>query len=285
MKRIAIVTDTNSGLTPQEAGAQGIYLVAMPYLMDGQQYYEHRDLTMEEFFLRQSQGAQISTSQPSPGDVMAVWDEAMEEYEKLIYIPMSSGLSSSCATAKVLAQQYDGRVLVADNRRISVPQACSALQAVQMARDGMEAEEICRRLEAEGLKASIYVCVGNLNYLKKGGRITPAVAALGTVLDIKPVLQIQGGKLDSYKKVRGMKQARRCLVDAVRDDLAGRFAGRDTQLAIAYSGAPSVGEEWLDYVQGEFPDRSVMKGVLPISISCHVGPGTLGIGLVERTYP
>lgn len=281
MKKIAIMTDTNSGLTTQDAQTLDVSLVPMPFLVDGQIYFEGVDMTAEEFFQRQSAGAEISTSQPSPGDLLALWDEVLETADELVYIPMSSGLSSSCEMARGLSTQYDGRVRVADVRRISVTQEMAVYRAAALRNQGLDAGQIADQLEAEALEASIYVCVGNLTYLKKGGRITPAVAALGTLMDIKPVLQIQGGKLDTYKKVRGMRQAKKCLTDAIQKDLDTRFAGMETELGVAYAGEETEGLEWNAYVQEAFPGRVLRMARLPISIACHVGPGTLGITVTK----
>lgn len=221
MGRVAIVTDSNSGITQKEAKELGIRVLPMPFYINGELFFEDITLTQEEFYRRLAEDADISTSQPSPGDVIDLWDEILKEYDEIIYIPMSSGLSSSCETAIGLAKDYDGRVHVIDNQRISISQRQSVLDALEMAEKGMSAQEIDDVLMREKLEASIYITVDTLKYLKKGGRVTPAAAAIGTVLNLKPVLQIQGEKLDSYAKVRGWKAAKKAMLDAAQKDLTG----------------------------------------------------------------
>jgi len=223
MNKIAIVTDSNSGITQLEAEKIGIFVIPMPFYIDGEFYLEGVNLTPEAFYEKLTQEAEISTSCPSPGDVIDLWEKLLETYEQVIYIPMSSSLSSSCQTAIMMAQDYEGKVFVVDNQRISVSLKQSVLEAAKMAKEGMDASAICETLEKEKLEASIYITLESLKYLKKGGRITPAAAAVGTVLNIKPVLQIQGEKLDAYAKARGKKQAHKMMVKALQDDLENRF--------------------------------------------------------------
>ena len=206
-EKIAVLTDTNSGITPEQAARYGIYLVAMPVIIDDETYFENESIFQEDFFQRLRQGARVSTSQPAPGILIDCWDGLLEHYDHIIYLPMSSGLSGGCHTAAMLAEEYDGRIHVVDNRRISVTLRQSVLEAKYLARRGKNPQEIVTRLEQEGLESSIYVAVNTLEYLKKSGRVTAAGAAVGTILNIKPVLQIQGGKLDAYKRARGMHQA------------------------------------------------------------------------------
>lgn len=281
-KRTAIVTDSNSGITQAQAGELGIYVLPMPFYINEELFFEDISLTQEEFYKKLEEDADISTSQPSPGEVMDMWDEVLKEYEELVYIPMSSGLSKSCETALMLANEYDGRVHVVDNQRISVTMRQSVADAMELAGRGIGAAEIKRILEAQKMESSIYITVETLKYLKKGGRITPAAAAIGTVLNIKPVLQIQGDKLDAYAKVRGRAQGRKTMIDAIRKDLEGRFSAIPVEkmhFAVAYSGAktPEV-EEWVEEVKAAFPQANIeMVDPLSLSVSCHIGAGALAV--------
>ena len=279
MERIAVMTDTNSGMTPEEARQTGVALLAMPFTVDGRACFEHVDLSHEEFFRLQTQGAEITSSQPAPADLLSMWDELLETHDNIIYIPMTSGLSGSYATAAGLAQDYDGKVLVVDNRRISVPLKQSVLEAVRLRDAGRSAREIAQRLTETALDSRIYITVEDLSYLKKSGRITPTVAAVGTVLNIKPVMKILDGKLDMHRKVRGMKQARQAMLDAVRADLEGEFAGKKVIIAAAYSGDRQEGEAWAETVHQEFPGLPFMSDPLPLSIGCHVGAGAVGAAI------
>ena len=280
MERIAVMTDTNSGISPEEAKELGVFLLAMPFSVDGRVYHEFLDISHEEFYANQLAGAHITSSQPAPADLLSMWDAALEEHDKLIYIPMTSSLSGSCATAQAFAEDYDGRVLVVDNRRISVPLKQSVQEAVRLCRAGLDAGAVVDRLTDKALESHIYISAEDLQYLKKGGRITPAVAAVGTVLNIKPVMKIMGGKLDMYRKVRGMKQACQTMLDAVRADLEGEFAGKKVIIAAAYSGDRTEGEAWAETVRQAFPDYPFMSDPLPLSIGCHVGPGALGAAVL-----
>lgn len=279
MERIAVMTDTNSGMTPEEARQTGVALLAMPFTVDGRACFEYVDLSHEEFFRLQTQGAEITSSQPAPADLLSMWDELLETHDNIIYIPMTSGLSGSYATAAGLAQDYDGKVLVVDNRRISVPLKQSVLEAVRLRDAGRSAREIAQRLTETALDSRIYITVEDLSYLKKSGRITPTVAAVGTVLNIKPVMKILDGKLDMHRKVRGMKQARQAMLDAVRADLEGEFAGKKVIIAAAYSGDRQEGEAWAETVHQEFPGLPFMSDPLPLSIGCHVGAGAVGAAI------
>ena len=281
MSKTAIMTDTNSGITPEAAAEKGLYLLKMPFLIDGEDHLEYGDISYEEFFRRLDSGADVSTSQPSPASLTDMWDEILKSHDELVYIPMSSGLSGTCETAKALAADYDGKVFVADNRRISVTLYMSVYEALRLSESGMSAAEITERLESEADFQSIYVSVNTLEHLKKSGRVTAAGAAIGTVLGIKPVLQIQGGKLDAYKKVRGMKAAQQAMLEGIENDIKDRFAGKKVEIRTAYSGDRETGEAWRAEVQRYFPDYNIVLDSLPISISCHVGGGALGIGLAE----
>lgn len=279
MERIAVMTDTNSGMTPEQARQAGVALLAMPFTVDGRACMEHVDLTHEEFFQLQTQGADITSSQPAPADLLSMWDELLETHDSILYIPMTSGLSGSYATAAGLAQDYDGRVLVVDNHRISVPLKQAVLEAVRLRNAGRTARQIADRLMEKALDSRIYITVEDLSFLKKTGRITPAVAAVGTVLNIKPVMKILDGKLDMHRKVRGMKQAHQTMLEAIRADLEGEFTGKRVVIAAAYSGDRAEGEAWAETVRQEFADFPFMSDPLPLSIGCHVGPGALGAAI------
>lgn len=283
-KKIAIITDTNSGMSQQEADESDIILLPMPFMIDGTMYFEGVDLSQDEFYEYLEKDSDISTSQPSPGDVMDLWNRTLKSYDEIIHIPMSSGLSGSMASARMLAEDYDGKVFVVDNQRISVSQRQSALDAAFWRKNGYSAAEIKDKLEETALKASIYLSVDTLKYLKKGGRVTPAAAALGTVLNIKPVLQIQGGKLDAFKKVRGNKAAFREMLKAVEADIAGRFKGKEIYIQTAFSGDAASGESWNQTVKEHFPEYDVYNARLPLSIVCHTGPGVCGIIAMEKNY-
>lgn len=282
MQATGIITDTNSGMTQAEARECGVILMPMPFTVDGRDYVENVNMSYMEFFDHLADGAQVATSQPSPEDVMGCWKKALENYEKIIYIPMSSALSSSCQSAKLFAEDFGGRVLVADNHRISISQKQSVYDALHWRDMGLSAEEILQKLLDTALDASIYLTVDDLKYLKRGGRITPSVAAIGKVLNIKPVLQIQGGKLDTYKKVRGLHAAQHTMLEAIRKDLDTRFVGVPMILRTAYTGDASIGKVWNAQVQERFPEYQVTGDPLPISIACHVGPGVIALGLMKK---
>ena len=282
MSKIAIVTDSNSGITQEEGRRLGVSVIPMPFFINEKMYLEGITLSQDEFYQWLKSDASISTSQPSPGETMGLWDNLLKEYDEIVQIPMSSGLSATCATAMGLAQEYEGRVHVVDNQRISVTQRQSVLDAITLREAGKSGAEIKQILEAEKFNSSIYITLETLKYLKKGGRITPAAAAIGTVLNLKPVLQIQGGKLDAYKKVRGMLQAKKTLLDALRHDLATRFAGMKMAVFSGYSGAdPDLGKAWQREVQAAFPDQLVELISLPLSICCHIGDGALGVACAK----
>ncbi len=283
MGRIAIVTDSNSGITREEAAALGAYVVPMPFFIDGELYYEGITLTTQEFYKRMAAGSEISTSQPTPGAVLELWDELLETNDEVVYIPMSSGLSGSCATATALAEDYDGRVHVVDNQRISATQRQSVIDALNMARDGLSGAQITEVLLRERLEASIYITVGTLQYLKKGGRITAAAAALGTVLGIKPVLQIQGDKLDAFSMAHGLKAAKRQMLDAVERDLEKRFSGkRGVMVAAAYTCSEAEAEVWSDEIRARFGERYCgYIAPLSLSVACHTGSGAVAMGCVK----
>ena len=277
MNKVAIVTDSNSGITQKMAEELGIRVLPMPFYIDGELYYEDITLSQEEFYQKLEEDSEITTSQPSPGDVMELWEELLEEYEEIVHIPMSSGLSSSCETAIMLSREFDGKVHVIDNQRISVTQRQSVIDAIEMADKGMSASEIEEVLLKEKLEASIYITVDTLKYLKKGGRITPAAAALGTVLNLKPVLQIQGAKLDSFAKARGWKSAKKTMLDAMGKDLNGRFAGKRVHLQAAYTCTDEEADTWKKELEERFPGYEIVMDRLSLSVSCHIGPGAMAV--------
>lgn len=283
MKKVAIVTDSNSGIAGREAEQLGISLVPMPFFIDGELYYEGITLSQADFYAKMAADAEISTSQPTPGAVLDLWDTLLEDCDELVYIPMSSALSGSCATARSLAEDYDGRVVVVDNQRISATQRQSVLDAVAMANAGLDAAQIRDVLEREKLEASIYITVDTLKYLKRGGRITAAAAAFGTVLGIKPVLQIQGEKLDAFAMAHGMKAAKRQMLDAVERDLATRFSGVDNvYVAAAYTCTAEEAAQWSDEIRARFGERyNGYFAPLSLSVACHTGPGAYGVGCVK----
>lgn len=281
MKKIAIVTDSNSGITQQEGKEMGIQVLPMPFYIDGQIFYEDITLSQEEFYQKLSEDADISTSQPSPGDVMELWEKLLKEYEQVLHIPMSSGLSASCETALALSRDFDGKVQVVNNQRISVTQRQSVLDALALVEEGMDALQVKEILEKEKMESSIYITLETLKYLKKGGRITPAAAAIGTMLKLKPVLQIQGEKLDAYAKCRGKKQARKTMLEAVKKDMENRFAEyvRDGRFAlmVAYAGNEEEAQDWKKEVEEQFPGYPIVADPLSLSVACHIGHGALAL--------
>lgn len=277
MKKIAIVTDSNSGITQVMGKEMGIHVIPMPFFIDGELFLEDITLTQEEFYKRLGEDSDISTSQPSPGEVMECWDELLKEYDEIVHIPMSSGLSSTCHAAQSLSQEYEGRVCVVDNQRISVTQKQSVEDAIALRNAGKSALEIKEILEAEKLQASIYITVDTLKYLKKGGRVTPAAAALGTVLNLKPVLQIQGEKLDAFAKVRGWKQAKKTMLDAMEKDMLHRFQNQKIHLEAAYTCSEEEAIKWKEEIEDRFPACEVYMARLSLSVACHIGPGAMAI--------
>ncbi len=279
--KVAIITDSNSGITQEEGKKLGIRVVPMPFMINGEEYLEDITLTQQEFYEKLGDGSDISTSQPSPESIMALWDEVLDEYDEIVHIPMSSGLSGSCQTAMMLAEDYDGKVEVVNNQRISVTQRQSALDAKEMAEKGMSAAEIKEKLEAVKFESSIYITLDTLKYLKKGGRITPAAAALGTLLRLKPVLTIQGEKLDAFAKARTMKQAKSMMVAAITKDLEERFGdrtGKNVHLEVAHTDNQEAAEEFAKELKDLFPETGeIVVAPLSLSVSCHIGPGSLAV--------
>ena len=286
--KIAIITDSNSGITQSLAKELGISVVPMPVLIDGEQYYEDLTLSQEEFYEKLKGDANVSTSQPNPLDVGEIWAEALKTNDAVIYIPMSSGLSGSCQTAQLLAQDYGDRVFVADNRRISVTQQRSVEDALHLAQKGdMSAGQIRDFLEQDGGNSSIYIMLDTLTYLKRGGRITPAAAALGNILRLKPVLQIQGEKLDAFAKARTKAQGKTTMVNAIKNDIAHRFGGsvEDVRLFIAHSHDSAGAEAFREEVKTEFPGCEIVLRSLSLSIGCHLGPGALALACAQKHVP
>ena len=282
MGNVAIVTDSNSGISQAEGKELGIYVIPMPFLVDGKLYFEDVDMNKEQFYHFLENDADLSTSQPSPGDVMDLWDKLLKEYDEIVHIPMSSGLSASCSTAMGLARDYDGKVQVVRSEEISVTMQQSVMDAKHLAAAGKSAAQIKEILEKEALESSIYLMVDTLKYLKKGGRITPAAALLGSALNLKPILQIQGDKLDAYKKVRGVKAAKKNMLEAMKKDVEGRFSDYVTKgqlkLHVAYTTDEETAKQWKEEVQNMFPDIAITRmDPLSFSVTCHTGPGVLAI--------
>ena len=285
MSKVIVVTDSNSGITPDEAKKLGVEVIPMSFYIDEQMYYENIDLTQEQFYEKLTAGGDIKTSMPLVGDVTDKWDELLKENDEIVYIPMSSGLSSSCETAYMLSQDYDGKVQVVNNQRISVTMRQSVIDAKNLAEAGKNAAEIKQILEDAKFESSIYIMVDTLNYLKKGGRITPAAAALGTLLKLKPVLQIQGEKLDAFAKARTVKQAKSIMIDAMKSDFEKRFNnpdGSQINLEMAYTHDIAAAEAFKEEVQAAFPNNEIVMNPLSLSVSCHIGPGALAIACSKK---
>lgn len=285
MKKIAVVTDSNSGITQEEAQKMGIYVLPMPFTIDGNEYFEGINLTQEEFYEKLKGDADIATSQPSPHSILELWEKLLAEYDEIVHIPMSSGLSGSCQTAAALAADYEDRVFVVNNHRISVTQRRSVETALDLVETGKDGREIREYLEQIGMDASIYITVATLKYLKKGGRLTPAVAAIGTMLRLKPVLTIQGEKLDSCAKARTMHQAKQIMMDHIREDIETRFGGVEAhkvQLDIAHTHNEEEAMKFREEVEKEFPGYQVgFVDPLSLSVSCHIGDGALALAITK----
>ena len=285
MAKVKIVTDSNSGITQAEAEKLGISVLPMPFLIDGEQFFEDVNLTQEEFYAHLKKDAAVSTSQPAIGDVTDLWDKLLQEGDcELVHIPMSSGLSESCHTAEALAKEYGGKVLVVNNQRISISQKQSVYDAIELVKRGKSAAEIKEYLESTKYDSSIYIALDTLKYLKKGGRLTPAAALIGTILKIKPVLQIQGEKLDAFKKVNTLKKAKEVMIAALRSDLTTRFAkyaaSGEMTIAVAHTDNYGEAEIFVNELKAAFPEIPVtFADPLSLSVSCHIGPGALAVTL------
>ena len=286
MSRIAIVTDSNSGITQKEGKELGISVIPMPFYINDELYFEDITLTQEEFYQKLDEDADIKTSQPAPGDVLDLWEKLLEDHDEIVHIAMSSGLSSSCATAAMLADDYDGKVQVVDNQRISVTQRQSVADAMKLAEEEKSAKEIKDILEADKLDSGIFIMVDTLKYLKKGGRVTSAGAAIGTVLGIKPVLQIHGEKLDAFAKTRGVKQAKKKMIAAVRKELEERFPDGDfakhAYLQSAYTKDKEAALKWKEELMAEFPEMEFHQDPLSLSVACHIGAGALAVAWTHK---
>jgi DegV family protein with EDD domain len=285
MSRVAVMTDSNSGITQAEAKEMGITVLPMPFYIDEKMYYEDIDLSQEEFYERLKADCEIKTSMPIIGNVTDAWDKLLLEYDEVVYIPMSSGLSSSCETAYMLSQDYDGKVEVVDNQRISITQRQSVLDAMALAKAGKSAAEIKQILIDEKFESSIYIMLDTLYYLKKGGRITPAAAALGSLLRLKPVLQIQGEKLDAFAKARTAKQGKSIMIETMKKDFSERLKspdGANMNLAMAYTYDLAAAEEFKAEVHEAFPNNEIIMNPLSLSVSCHIGPGALAIACSKK---
>ena len=285
--KIAVATDSNSGITQAQAKEMGITVLPMPFMIDGETYYEDITLTQEQFYQKLKDNSDISTSQPTPDSIMKMWDGLLKEYDQIVHIPMSSGLSGSCSTAMMLAgeDEYAGKVFVVDNRRISVTQYQSVKDAQMLAAMGMDGAQIKKRLEETAADSVIFITVDTLKYLKKGGRITPAAAALGTLLRIKPVLIILGEKLDSFAKARTMKQAKTMMMNAIQKELDERLHDsecKDSHLAIAHTDNEEAALEFQREVEERFPNADVYLAPLSLSVACHIGPGSLAVTATRK---
>ena len=284
--KIAVVTDSNSGITQSDAKEIGVFVLPMPFMINGDTFYEDIDLSQEEFYRMLENGGDISTSQPSPEAVMNLWDEILRDYDEIVHIPMSSGLSGSCQSAMMLAEEYDGRVQVVNNQRISVTQRQSCLDAKLLIERGMNAREIKDFLEADKFNSSIYIMLDTLYYLKKGGRITPAAAAIGTMLRLKPVLQIQGEKLDAFAKARTTTQGKSIMINAIKNDIENRFGGMTEEKGIWLQSAHTHNESEAlilkQELQEAFPGYDIHIDPLSLSVACHIGPGALAVACSKK---
>ena len=284
-KKIAVVTDSNSGITQTEALEYGIRVLPMPFMINEETFYEDITLTQNEFYEKLESGADVVTSQPSPESVMQLWDEILKEHDEIVYIPMSSGLSGSCQSAIMLSEDYDGRVQVVNNQRISVTQRQSAFDAKLLAERGMDAAQIKDFLEKDKYNSSIYIMLDTLYYLKKGGRITPAAAAIGTMLKLKPVLTIQGDKLDAFAKARTSNQGKSIMINAIRNDMENRFGGAKADniwLEVAYTKNEETMRQFVAELEKEFPGFDIVANPLSLSVACHIGPGALAVACCKK---
>ena len=282
--KVAVMTDTNSGISVAEGARLGVHVLPMPVLIDGETYYEGVTLTHGDFYRSQEEGRTVSTPQPAPSEVLSMWDRLLEEYDQVVHIPMSSGLSASCQTAIALAEGYDGRVQVADLRRISVTQKIAVLDGLELAKLGCSAVEIREELERVAMDAMIYIGVETLTFLRRGGRVTPAAAAMANLLNIKPLLKIQGERLDSFAKVRGVKACKQRAVEATRENVE-EFQRKGWNFVVGTAHTYQTQEEireWQQTLESNFPGIPAYHGELALSIGCHTGPGAFGMGLVRR---
>lgn len=286
MSKVAIVTDSNSGITQADGKEMGVFVLPMPFYIDEELFFEEITLTQEEFYQKMESDADIKTSQPAPGDVMKLWDDILKEYDEIVHIPMSSGLSGSCETAMMLAEEYDGKVKVVNNQRISVTQRRSVMEAKALADAGKNAEEIKALLEEIKLESDIYITLDTLKYLKKGGRLTPAAAAIGTVLNLKPVLRIKGEKLDAFSKARGWKSAKKTMIQTIQKVIDTEFSDckgpENLYIDAAYTGNQEDANEWKRELEETFPEYDIYMAPLSLSVACHIGPGARAVTVTKR---
>ena len=286
MSKVAIVPDSNSGITQADGKEMGVFVLPMPFYIDDELFFEEITLTQEEFYQKMESDADIKTSQPAPGDVMKLWDDILKEYDEIVHIPMSSGLSGSCETAMMLAEEYDGKVKVVNNQRISVTQRRSVMEAKALADAGKNAEEIKALLEEIKLESDIYITLDTLKYLKKGGRLTPAAAAIGTVLNLKPVLRIKGEKLDAFSKARGWKSAKKTMIQTIQKVIDTEFSDckgpENLYIDAAYTGNQEDANEWKRELEETFPEYDIYMAPLSLSVACHIGPGARAVTVTKR---
>lgn len=287
MSDVVIMTDSNAGMTREEGERYGVEILPMSFIINGKIYYEGEDISHEAFFRKLEENAQVSTSQPAPGEVTERWEKLLKRYNEVVYIPMSSGLSKSCETAQILAKEYGGRVQVVDGRRISVPQKMMVLDGLALVKEGKSAAGIKAMLEESASDCAIYIAVDTLKYLKRGGRITGAAAAVGTMLNIKPVLLVKGERLDAYEKARGAKAARRIMLQAVREELEGPFRQYAEKNEVCIQMAHTCLDEeliaeWESQIREAFPNMRLDTAPLPLCTACHIGPNGLGIGITRK---
>ncbi len=286
MSKVAIVTDSNSGITQADGKEMGVFVLPMPFYIDDELFFEEITLTQEEFYQKMESDADIKTSQPALGDVMKLWDDILKEYDEIVHIPMSSGLSGSCETAMMLAEEYDGKVKVVNNQRISVTQRRSVMEAKALADAGKNAEEIKALLEEIKLESDIYITLDTLKYLKKGGRLTPAAAAIGTVLNLKPVLRIKGEKLDAFSKARGWKSAKKTMIQTIQKVIDTEFSDckgpENLYIDAAYTGNQEDANEWKRELEETFPEYDIYMAPLSLSVACHIGPGARAVTVTKR---
>ncbi len=284
-KKVAIVTDSNSGITQAQAKEFGVTVLPMPFMINEETYYEDITLNQTEFYERLESGVNVVTSQPSPESVLKLWEGLLTDHDEIVHIPMSSGLSGSCQSAIMLAEDFDGKVQVVNNQRISVTQRQSVLDAKMLAGRGMDAAGIKEFLENDKFNSSIYIMLDTLYYLKKGGRITPAAAAIGTMLKLKPVLQIQGEKLDAFAKARTVNQGKSIMMTAIKNDMENRFGGASAEniwLQAAYTKNLDAAEHLVEELEREFPGFDIVCNPLSLSVACHIGPGALAIACCKK---
>lgn len=284
-QKIAVVTDSNSGITQRQAAEYGVHVLPMPFMIDDETFYEDINLDQKRFYEKLEGGADVVTSQPAPDSVLTLWEKLLKDYDEIVHIPMSSGLSGSCQSAVMLARDFDGKVQVVNNQRISVTQRQSVLDAKLLAEKGESAARIKEILEQDKFNSSIYIMLDTLYYLKKGGRITPAAAAIGTILKLKPVLQIQGEKLDAFAKARTTNQGKQIMINAIQNDMETRFGGARADniwLQVAYTKDDKAAEQFAEELKEHFGEFDMVCNPLSLSVACHIGPGALAVACCKK---